>query len=54
VIFQHIHGEDLQTLINCITTVTTDEVKLRAFLDQANAETSAYSERVIQKQAKKK
>ncbi len=54
VIFQHIHGDNLQTLINCVKTVTTDEVKLRTFLEEANRETSEYSQRVIQKQKQAK
>lgn len=54
VIFNHIHGDSLETLIGCVSTVTTDEAKLRAFLEEANAETSEYSERVIQEQGKKK
>lgn len=54
IIFHHIHGEALDELIRCVTAVTTDAGKLRAFLEAANAETSEYSERVIQQAAKKK
>lgn len=54
VIFHHVYGETLDELIRCVTTVTTDEGKLRAFLAEANTETSEYSARVIQKASKKK
>lgn len=49
VIFNYIEGEKLDKLISCVTSVTTDADKLQTFLEEANAETSEYSERVIQK-----
>ena len=49
VIFNYIEGEKLDKLISCVTSVTTDAEKLQTFLEEANAETSEYSERVIQK-----
>ncbi|MYB92262.1 type I-D CRISPR-associated protein Cas7/Csc2 [Candidatus Poribacteria bacterium] len=48
VIFNYIEGTELDELINCVTSVTTDADKLQKFLEEANAETSDYSERVIQ------
>ena len=54
VIFNYIEGEELDKLIRCVTSVTTDMDKLRAFLKEANAETVEYSERVIQSEKKKK
>ena len=48
VIFNYIEGEKLDKLISCVTSVTTDADKLQTFLEEANAETSDYSERVIQ------
>ena len=53
VIFNHVHGNALDELINCVTTVTTDADKLRMFLEETNAETTEYSERVIQSEKKK-
>ena len=49
VIFNHIKDEELDELIECVSSVTTDADKLQTFLEDANAETSEYSERVIQK-----
>ena len=49
VIFDHVHGNALDDLMSCVTAVTTDASKLRTFLEEANAETTQYSERVIQK-----
>ena len=49
VIFNYIEGEELDELISCVTLITTDADKLQTFLEEANAETSEYSERVIQK-----
>ena len=49
VIFDYIEGEELDKLISCVTSVTTDADKLQTFLEEANAETTEYSERVIQK-----
>ena len=54
VTFNQVHGEPLDELINCVKAVTTDADKLRTFLEETNAETVEYSERVIQKEAKKK
>ena len=54
VIFNYIEDEELDKLISCITSVTTDADKLQTFLEEANAETSEYSERVIQSEKKKK
>ncbi len=53
VIFNHVHGNALDELISCVTTVTTDADKLRTFLEETNAETTEYSERVIQSEKKK-
>ena len=53
VIFNHVHGNALDELIGCVTTVTTDADKLRTFLEETNAETTEYSERVIQSEKKK-
>lgn len=52
VIFHHVYGEALDELIRCVTAVTTDAGKFRAFLEEANTETSEYSARVIQKAKK--
>lgn len=52
VIFHHVYGEALDELIGCVTAVTTDAGKFRAFLEEANTETSEYSARVIQKAKK--
>ena len=54
VIFNQVDGDALDELVNCVKTVTTDADKLRAFLEETNAETVEYSERVIQKEAQKK
>ena len=54
VIFNHIEGENLDKLISCVTSVTTDADKLQTFLEEADVETSEYSERVIQSEKKKK
>lgn len=54
VIFNHIEGAELDELIDCVTSVTTDPDKFQTFLQQANAETTEYSERVIQSEKKKK
>ena len=53
VIFNHVHGNALDKLISCVTTVTTDADKLRTFLEETNAETTEYSERVIKSEKKK-
>ncbi len=54
VVFNHVNGSDLDELMNCVTAVTTDADKLRAFLQEADAETTEYSERVIQSEKKRK
>ncbi len=54
VIFHHVHGSALGELMNCVTAVTTDADKLRTFLEETDAETTEYSERVIQSDKKKK
>lgn len=54
VIFNHVRDNALDELISCVTTVTTDADKLRTFLEETNAETTEYSERVIQSEKKKK
>ena len=46
-------GENLQELLGIVTSVTTDEEKLRQFLMDASAETQEYSQRVIQKASNK-
>ena len=53
VIFNHVHSNALDELISCVTTVTTDAEKLHIFLEETNAETTEYSERVIQSEKKK-
>ena len=53
VIFNHVHGNALDELISCVTSVTTDADKLRTFLEETNDETTEYSERVIQSEKKK-
>ena len=53
VIFNHVHGNALDELISCVTTATTDADKLRTFLEETNAETTEYSERVIQSEKRK-
>ena len=53
VIFNHVHGNALDELISCVTSVTTDADKLQTFLEETNAETTEYSERVIQSEKKK-
>ena len=47
-------GENLQRLLGIVKSVTTDEEKLYQLLQEANAETQGYSERVIQKASNKK
>jgi CRISPR-associated protein Csc2 len=47
-------GENLQQLLGIVKSATTDEEKLYQFLQEANAETQGYSERVIQKASNKK
>jgi len=54
VIFDYVNDSDLDELMSCVTAVTTDVDKLRTFLEEANAETTEYSERVIQSEKKKK
>ena len=49
-----LEGENLQKLLNIITSATTDEERHRQFLMEANAETQEYSQRVIQKASNKK
>lgn len=49
VIFDHVHGEAYDELESCVTAVTTAPGKLQTFLEETDAETSEYSERVIQK-----
>ena len=49
VIFDHVHGAAFDELVRCVTAVTTDAGKLQTFLEETDAETSEYSERVIQK-----
>ena len=46
-------GEDLQQLLGIVKSATTDEEKFYQFLQEANAETQEYSERVIQKASNK-
>ena len=53
VIFHHIHGGDLDELVDCVTSVTTDADKLQTFLEETDAETTEYSKRVIQSEKKK-
>lgn len=47
-------GENLQQLLGIVKSTTTDEGKMHLFLQEANAETQEYSERVIQKASNKK
>ena len=54
VISHHVHSDALDELMSCVTAVTTDADKLRTFLDEADAETTEYSERVVQSEKKKK
>ena len=53
VIFKHIAGTELGELIGCVTSVTTHPDKFQTFLEEANAETTEYSERVIQSEKKR-
>ncbi len=46
--------ENLQELLGIVKSATTDEEKLHQLLQEANAETQEYSERVIQKASNKK
>lgn len=52
--YQLLDGEKLQQLLGIVKSATTDEEKLHLFLQEANAETQEYSERVIQKASNKK
>ena len=47
-------GDNLQELLSIIRSATTDEEKLHQLLQETNAETQEYSERVIQKASNKK
>lgn len=47
-------GDNLQELLGIIRSATTDAEKLHQLLQEANAETQEYSERVIQKASNKK
>ena len=47
-------GDNLQELLGIIRSATTDEEKLHQLLQETNAETQEYSERVIQKASNKK
>ena len=47
-------GGNLQQLLDIVKAVTTNEEKLRQLLQEANAETQEYSERMIQKASNKK
>ena len=49
-----LNGESLQQLLSIVKSVTTDEEKLRIFMQEANTETQEYSARVIQKASNKK
>ena len=49
-----LEGENLQQLLGIVKAATTDEEKLHQLLQDANAETEEYSERVIQKASNKK
>ena len=49
-----LNGENLKQLLGIVRSVTTDEEKLRLFLQEANTETQEYSARVIQKASNKK
>ena len=49
-----LEGDNLQTLLGIVKEVTTSEEKLHQLLQEANAETQEYSERVIQKASNKK
>ena len=49
VIFNYVEDTELDELIRSVTSVTTDADKLQTFLEEVNAETSEYSERVIQR-----
>ena len=52
--YQLLDGENLQQLLGIVKSATTDEERLHLFLQEANAETQEYSERVIQKASNKK
>ena len=47
-------GDNLQKLLGIVKSATTNEEKLHQLLQEANAETQEYSERVIQKASNKK
>ena len=47
-------GNNLKELLGIIRSATTDAEKLHQLLQEANAETQEYSERVIQKASNKK
>ena len=49
-----LEGENLQQLLSIVKSTTTDEENLRQLLQEANAETLEYSQRVIQKASNKK
>ena len=49
-----LEGENLQQLLSIVKSTTTDEENLRQLLQEANAETQEYSQRVIQKASNKK
>ena len=53
VIFDHLHGGDLDELVDCVTAVTTDADKFQTFLEETDVETTEYSKRVIQSEKKK-
>ena len=49
-----LEGDNLQKLLGIVKATTTNEEKLHQLLQEANAETQEYSERVIQKASNKK
>ena len=49
-----LEGENLQQLLSIVKATTTDEENLHQLLQEANAETQEYSQRVIQKASNKK
>ncbi len=49
-----LEGDNLQELLGIVKAVTTNEGKLHQLLQEANAETQEYSERVIQRASNKK
>ena len=49
-----LEGENLQQLLSIVKSTTTDEENLHQLLQEANAETQEYSQRVIQKASNKK